>query len=79
MGSVLSCRVIGVLQFDVDELYHMAFAKRSILLGDRSIFPYKREEIKEMRRRKKEEVESRSCVTLISNPVIESDDECSVC
>ena len=76
MGSVLSCRVIGVLQFDVDELYHMAFAKRNILLGDRSIFPYKREEIKEMKR---EEVESRSCVTLISNPVIESDDECSVC
>lgn len=71
--------MIGVLQFDVDELYHMAFAKRNILLGDRSIFPYKREEIKEMRRRKREEMESRSCVTLSSNPVIESDDECSVC
>ena len=49
---------MGLLQFNGNELMSAAFAKRNLLLGKRFVFPYKREDIREMRRKKREELDN---------------------
>ncbi len=70
---------MGLLQFNGNELMSAAFAKRNLLLGKRFVFPYKREDIKEMRRKKREELDSQVVSPKETLRAIDSDEESSVC
>ena len=56
-----------------------AFAKRNLLLWKRFVFPYKREDIREMRRKKREELDSQVVSPKETLRAIDSDEESSVC
>ncbi|KAK8831235.1 hypothetical protein WA577_003405, partial [Blastocystis sp. JDR] len=68
-------KVMGLLQFNGNELMSAAFAKRNLLLGKRFVFPYKREDIREMRRKKREELDSQVVSPKETLRAIDSDEE----
>ena len=70
---------MGLLQFNGNELMSAAFAKRNLLLGKRFVCPYKREDIREMRRKKREELDSQVVSPKETLRAIDSDEESSVC
>ena len=81
----LTFRKMGVLQFDVDELFKLTFETKSFLTGEPPLFPYSRSELQEVRRNKRLELEGKSVEKPVeptepSEPssnvcIIDSDDE----
>ena len=70
---------MGLLQFNGNELISVAFARRNLLLGKRFVFPYKRGDIKEMRRKMREELDIQCMSANETIHSIESDEEYCVC
>lgn len=73
------CRQIGILQFNVDELFDLAFKSRNFLTGGLALFPYTRNEIQELRRKKRRELDSVSVSQQDSICIIDSDEDWCVC
>ena len=78
----MTFRKLGVLQFDVDELFKLTFEPKTFLKGESPLFPYSRNELQEVRRNKRLELEGKSVMELTeliqpsSNVcIIDSDDE----
>lgn len=68
-------RKIGVLQFNVDELFTSVFRSRNYITGELPLFPYTRDELEEVRKKKREEMiveESSQNKTVC---IIDSDEE----
>lgn len=72
---VLLCRLIGILQFNVDELFDLAFKSRNFLTGGVALFPYTRNEIQELRRKKRRELDSLSVSQQDPICIIDSDED----
>lgn len=66
---------MGVLQFNVDELFEPTFKTRNILTGENPVFPYTRAELQECRRKKREEMEQSTSSKSNAVCIIDSDEE----
>ena len=68
-------RKIGVLQFNVDELFTSVFRSRNYITGELPLFPYTRDELEEVRKKKREEMIMEESSQNKTVCIIDSDEE----
>lgn len=71
-------RKLGVLQFNVDELFNSVFRSHNFITGETSLFPYTRNELEEVRRKKREDLTSKESLENKTICIIDSDEDCVV-